>query len=195
MSTLSTLLHHVYFFHGAAQYLLFQHCFAMSTFLTLIRYVYIFHVAALCLLRYVYSFHTATLCLLFPYYYLMLLCHVYPRCSTMSSLSTLLRHVYFFHAAALCLLFPPSCAPCLLFYFAAPCLLFPHCCVMSTFSTLLRHVYLNHVSFPMLLRFVYCYVFFFYAAVLCQLFHATVPCLPFPHSNAMTTRTVLANKT
>ena len=101
MSTLSTLLRHVSFFHAAAPCLLFPpsctlstfpHCCVMPTFSMRVP-------CLLCtLLCCVYFLHIAELVLLFP------------SCCAMSTLSTLLCHVYFFFNAA---------APCPLFLAAA----------------------------------------------------------------------------
>ena len=89
------------------------------------------------------------------------------RCCPMSTLFTLLHHVYFL----------------------------PRYCAISTLSTLLRHVYLFNADklcllFPrccalstaIYLLFPHCYAMSTFSTLL---FDATVPCLPFPHSNAL----------
>ena len=156
--------------------LLFPHCYAMSTFFHAAVLYILFYASVSCLpfphsyalslfpcycamstlvipLRFIYLFHAVALSLLFPH------------CCVMSTFSTLLRHVYSFHQTALCLLF----------HQAAPCLHFPHCTVMSTFPTLLRHDYLFHVSFPMVLRVVYCGMSPFYA-LLCYVYFSLLLC-------------------
>ena len=168
MSPIFTLVYHVYFFHGAVQYLLFQHCYAMSTlqrlyvistFSTLLRFVSCDKSTVSTLLRYVYIFPRCCAISTIPCFCAMstfstLLCFV--------SFSTQLRHVYSFHAAA----------QCLLFHGAAPYLRLQHCCSTPPFSTLLSRVYFFHAVASCLLRH-------------CCSFHTAALCLLFPRCYTM----------
>ena len=90
MSTLFTLLRHVYFF--------------------LLQNIYLFHTAAVCLFELLcYVFFFTLLCYVY-FVYVAALCLLFHRCCAMSTFSTTMRNVYFFHATALCLLFPRCCS-------------------------------------------------------------------------------------
>ena len=134
------------------------------------------------------------------------LCVLFPHCCAMSTFSTLLRNFYFFPRCCDISLLSTllrnvstfSLLLCSVYFFhdAAPCLLIQRSCVISALTTLLCHVYLST-----LLHFVYRdmytlstllrHAYFFQTAKLCQLLHATVPCLPFLHSCAMSPLSML----
>ena len=129
MSTLSTLLQHVYLFHAAAPCQLFPPSCTLSTFPHCFNcHVYFYNACTMspCC---VYLFHIAMLCLLFPRCCDMsLLSHVapclhFPHGCAMSTISTLLLHVSFSMLLRHVYFFIPSCTLST----------FPFCCVMSTF--------------------------------------------------------------
>ena len=172
MSTFSTPLRHVYFFHTVSPCQHLPHGCTMSSF---------FQSAAPCLfstlLRHVYFF---------------------PRCCLMSTLSTLLFNVYVFNAAAPCLLFPHCCTMSTSSTRLRHVFFFPICCAMSTFSTLLCQVFFYQAAASCLLIPLLRHVYLFHAVTLCLLFsrcfalsvvdvysiHTAAPCF-FPHSCAM----------
>ena len=115
----------------------------------LLCHVYLFHTLMLCLF-----FHAVAQCLLLAYHctFSTLLRYVFSfHIAAPSTFSTLLRHVYTFHTALSYLHFQRYCA-------------------MTTFSTML-----GHVSFPMVLRVVYCGMSPFYA-LLCYVYFSLLLC-------------------
>ena len=119
MSTFSTLLRYVYFFHDAPLRLFLPRCCAMTNFSSLLRYVYFFP-------------RCSTMS---PFSTLINFVYPFPRCCTMSTFSMLLRSVYFWPAAPLCHFSSLLCYVYFsmlhqnfyFFNYAPLCLLFPCC--------------------------------------------------------------------